>query len=97
MALAVKRAGLTLGEIDGIAAAAGRVWWACVMVGLTAGKALALALGKPFIAVNHLEAHALTARLDRCVAFPYLLLLSRAAHPAYRGARRRPYPPWRHD
>ena len=50
------------------------------MVGLTAGKAIALATGKPFIAVNHLEAHALTARLTDDVAFPYLLLLVSGGH-----------------
>ena len=50
------------------------------MVGLTAGKAIALATGKPFIAINHLEAHALTARLTDDVAFPYLLLLVSGGH-----------------
>ena len=51
-----------------------------VLVGLTAGKAIALAAGKPFIGVNHLEGHALTARLTDGVAFPYLLLLVSGGH-----------------
>ncbi len=51
-----------------------------VMVGLTTAKALALASGKPLIAVNHLEAHALSARLTEGVAFPFLLLLISGGH-----------------
>lgn len=50
------------------------------MVGLTTAKALALACGKPLIAVNHLEAHALTARLTGGVEFPFLLLLISGGH-----------------
>ena len=50
------------------------------MVGLTTAKAIALVTGKPFIAVNHLEAHALTARLTDNLAFPYLLLLVSGGH-----------------
>jgi N6-L-threonylcarbamoyladenine synthase len=50
------------------------------MVGLTAGKALALVAGKPFVGVNHLEAHALTARLTDGIGFPYLLLLVSGGH-----------------
>jgi N6-L-threonylcarbamoyladenine synthase len=45
-----------------------------------AGKALALALNKPFIAINHLEGHALTARLNSDVSYPYLLLLTSGGH-----------------
>ena len=51
-----------------------------VLVGLMAGKGMALACGKPFVAVNHLEAHALTARLTANVAFPYLILLASGGH-----------------
>jgi N6-L-threonylcarbamoyladenine synthase len=51
-----------------------------VLVGLTTAKAIAAALGKPLIAVNHLEAHALTARLTDGVAFPYLMLLVSGGH-----------------
>ncbi len=50
------------------------------MVGLTTAKALALAAGKPLVAVNHLEAHALTARLTDGVQFPFLLLLISGGH-----------------
>jgi N6-L-threonylcarbamoyladenine synthase len=50
------------------------------MVGLTTAKALALAAGKQLIAVNHLEAHALTARLTDGVEFPFLLLLISGGH-----------------
>ena len=77
---AFAHAGLKPGDIDAVAAAAGPGLVGGVMVGLTAGKAIALATGKPFIAVNHLEAHALTARLTDDVAFPYLLLLVSGGH-----------------
>jgi N6-L-threonylcarbamoyladenine synthase len=87
VSLAAKRAGLELSQIDGVAAAAGPGLVGGVMVGLTTGKALALALGKPFIAVNHLEAHALTARLTDGVAFPYLLLLVSGGHTQLLGVR----------
>jgi N6-L-threonylcarbamoyladenine synthase len=87
VSLAVKRAGLELSQLDGVAAAAGPGLVGGVMVGLTTGKALALALGKPFIAVNHLEAHALTARLTDGVAFPYLLLLVSGGHTQLLGVR----------
>src|SRR6478752_1379251 len=77
---ALADAGLDISEIDGVAAAAGPGLIGSVIVGLTAGKALALAAGKPFVAVNHLEAHALTARLTDRVDFPYLLLLVSGGH-----------------
>jgi N6-L-threonylcarbamoyladenine synthase len=80
VARALGRAGLQLKDLDGVAAAAGPGLVGGVMVGLTAGKALAMAAGKPFIAVNHLEAHALTARMTDDVAFPYLLLLVSGGH-----------------
>ena len=52
-----------------------------VLVGLTAGKGFALAAGKPFVAVNHLEAHALVgAAVDSALDFPYLLLLASGGH-----------------
>jgi len=73
-------AGVALSELDGIAATAGPGLIGGVMVGATTAKALALVAGKPFIAVNHLEAHALTVRLDGVVAFPYLLLLISGGH-----------------
>ena len=74
-------AGMTLGDIDAIAATAGPGLIGGVMVGLVTGKALALAAGKPFIAVNHLEGHALSARIaDPDLDYPYLLLLASGGH-----------------
>jgi len=77
---ALYNAGMTLHEVDAIAAAAGPGLIGGVIVGLTTAKALALAARKPFIAVNHLEAHALTARLTDGIDFPYLLLLVSGGH-----------------
>ena len=78
---ALEHAGVRLADLDGIAAAAGPGLIGGVIVGLTDGKALALASRKPFIAVNHLEAHALTARLTDAISiFPYLLLLVSGGH-----------------
>jgi N6-L-threonylcarbamoyladenine synthase len=77
-ALAV--AGVTLRDMDGIAAAAGPGLIGGVLVGLTTAKALALVADKPFLAVNHLEAHALSPRLTDGVSFPYLLLLVSGGH-----------------
>jgi N6-L-threonylcarbamoyladenine synthase len=73
-------AGIRLSEVDAIAATAGPGLIGGVLVGLTTAKALAAALDKPLIAVNHLEAHALTARLTDGLAFPYLLLLVSGGH-----------------
>lgn len=69
-----------IGQLDAIAAAAGPGLIGGVLVGLTAGKALALAAKKPFIAVNHIEAHALTARLTEGLGFPYLALIASGGH-----------------
>lgn len=77
---ALDRAGVQLDDLDGIAAAAGPGLIGGIIVGLTTAKALALAARKPFMAINHLEAHALTARLTDEVAFPYLLLLVSGGH-----------------
>lgn len=77
---ALDRAQLELSDLDGIAAAAGPGLIGGILVGLTTAKALALASRKPFLAINHLEAHALTARLTDEVAFPYLLLLVSGGH-----------------
>lgn len=77
---ALEQTGLKIADLDAIAAAGGPGLIGGVMVGLTMGKALALASGKPFVAVNHLEAHALTTRLTDNVAFPYLLLLMSGGH-----------------
>lgn len=74
-------AGLRLGDVDAIAATAGPGLIGGVIVGLVTGKALAMAAGKPLIAVNHLEGHALSPRLaDAHLAFPYLLLLVSGGH-----------------
>ncbi len=77
---ALDEAGLGLDQFDAIAATAGPGLIGGVLVGLTTGKALAAAMGKPLIAVNHLEAHALTARLTDGIAFPYLMLLVSGGH-----------------
>jgi len=77
---ALSEAKTTLDEIDAIAATAGPGLIGGVMVGLTTAKALALATGKPLIAVNHLAGHALTARLTDGVNFPFLLLLVSGGH-----------------
>ena len=77
---ALAKAGLTLSALDGVAVTAGPGLIGGVMVGLVTGKALAHAVGKPLIAVNHLEGHALTARLLQDVQFPYLLLLISGGH-----------------
>ena len=75
-----KKAHMNPQDIDAVAAAAGPGLIGGVTVGVMAAKALALALDKPFIAVNHLEGHALTARLTGNVSYPYLLLLTSGGH-----------------
>jgi len=77
---ALENARVALEGVDAVAASAGPGLIGGILVGLTAGKALALASGKPFIAVNHLEAHALTARLTERLDFPYLALLISGGH-----------------
>ena len=78
---ALEEAGVALHEVDAIAATAGPGLIGGVMVGLVTGKALAHATGKPLIAVNHLEGHALSPRLaDPSLQFPYLLLLVSGGH-----------------
>jgi len=80
IARALKNAGCTVNDIDGIAVAAGPGLIGGVLVGLTTAKAMALVTRKPLMAVNHLEAHALTARLTDGIGFPYLLLLASGGH-----------------
>ena len=77
---ALKKAKTELTEIDGVAVTAGPGLIGGLIVGLMEAKAIASVLKKPFIAVNHLEGHALTARLTHDVAFPYLLLLVSGGH-----------------
>lgn len=78
--LALDDAGAKLEDVSGIAATCGPGLIGGVMVGAMMGKALAAARGLPFVAVNHLEAHGLTARLTHQVEFPYLLLLVSGGH-----------------
>ena len=74
-------AGKSIGDVDAIAATAGPGLIGGVMVALLAGKGLALGTGKPLVAVNHLEGHALSPRLvDPDLDFPYLLLLVSGGH-----------------
>ena len=81
IAAALADAGVTLADVDAVAATAGPGLIGGVMVGLVTGKALAHAAGKPLIAVNHLEGHALSPRLsDPDLEFPYLLLLVSGGH-----------------
>jgi N6-L-threonylcarbamoyladenine synthase len=77
---ALAEAAIGLDRIDGVAAAAGPGLIGGLIVGAMAAKGLAWAARKPFVAVNHLEAHALAARLDPGVEFPYLLLLVSGGH-----------------
>lgn len=77
---ALPEAGVALGDLDAVAATAGPGLIGGVLVGLTTAKALAFAAGKPLVAVNHLEGHALTARLTDGIGFPYLLLLVSGGH-----------------
>jgi len=77
---AIDESGVTLKEIDAVAATAGPGLIVCLSVGLSFGKAIAFSLGKPFIAVNHLEGHALSPKLNSKLDYPYLLLLISGGH-----------------
>jgi N6-L-threonylcarbamoyladenine synthase len=77
---ALAEARLDLADLDGIAATGGPGLIGGVLVGVMTAKALAFAHDKPFLAVNHLEGHALTVRLTEEVTFPYLLLLVSGGH-----------------
>src|SRR5215470_656602 len=87
IATAMAEAQMSFGALDGIAAAAGPGLIGGVIVGLTTAKAIALAHDKPLLAVNHLEAHALTARLTDGTAFPYCLFLASGGHTQILGVR----------
>ena len=81
IAAAMAEAGIDFGELDGVAATAGPGLIGGVMVGLVAGKAIALAHDKPFFGINHLEGHALSPKLaEGGATFPYLLLLVSGGH-----------------
>jgi len=77
---ALKEAGVTMAALDGIAVTGGPGLIGGVIVGVMTAKAIALVQDKPLLAVNHLEAHALTARLTDDLPFPYLLLLVTGGH-----------------
>jgi N6-L-threonylcarbamoyladenine synthase len=80
IAAALHEAAVGFAGLDAVAATAGPGLIGGVIVGLTTAKAIALAAGKPLVAVNHLEGHALTARLTDGLDFPYLLLLVSGGH-----------------
>ena len=80
IAKAMADAGASFDALDGVAAAAGPGLIGGLIVGLTTAKAIALVNGKPLIAVNHLEGHALTARLTDGTSFPYCLFLASGGH-----------------
>lgn len=80
VAEAMAQAGVRFDQLDAVAATGGPGLIGGVMVGVMTAKAIALAANKPFLAVNHLEGHALTARLTHGIPFPYLLLLASGGH-----------------
>ena len=77
---AIEESNLDLENVDGVAATAGPGLIVCLTVGLNTGKAIAGSLKKPFIAVNHLEGHALSPKINNKIEFPYLLLLISGGH-----------------
>jgi N6-L-threonylcarbamoyladenine synthase len=77
---AIDDSGRKIEEIDAVASTAGPGLIVCLSVGLSFGKAFASALEKPFIAVNHLEGHALSPKLNSSLNYPYLLLLISGGH-----------------
>ena len=77
---AIDESGRKIEEIDAIASTAGPGLIVCLSVGLSFSKAFSLALNKPFIAVNHLEGHALSPKLNSSLNYPYLLLLISGGH-----------------
>ena len=80
---AIDDSGRKIEEIDAVASTAGPGLIVCLSVGLSFGKAFASALDKPFIAVNHLEGHALSPKLNSKLNYPYLLLLISGGHSQY--------------
>ena len=77
---AINESGVKIKEIDAIATTAGPGLIVCLSVGLSFGKAMAFSLNKPFIAVNHLEGHALSPKINSELNYPYLLLLISGGH-----------------
>ncbi len=80
---ALKKAKIQLHEIDAVAATAGPGLLGGLIVGVVAAKTLASVINKPFIAINHLEGHALSAKLEHKIEYPYLLLLVSGGHTEY--------------
>ena len=80
---AIDESGKKIEEIDAVASTAGPGLIVCLSVGLSFGKAFASAMNKPFIAVNHLEGHALSPKLNTNLDYPYLLLLISGGHSQY--------------
>ena len=80
---AIKESGVDIKELDAVASTAGPGLIVCLSVGLSFGKAFAASLNKPFIAVNHLEGHALSPKLNSKLNYPYLLLLISGGHSQY--------------
>ena len=80
---AIKESGRSIDEIDAVASTAGPGLIVCLSVGLSFGKAFASTIGKPFIAVNHLEGHALSPKINSQIDYPYLLLLISGGHSQY--------------
>ena len=77
---AINESGKKITEIDAVASTAGPGLVVCLSIGLSFGKALAASINKPFIAINHLEGHALSPRLISNLDYPYLLLLISGGH-----------------
>ncbi len=80
---ALDESGIALDDVSAIAATAGPGLIVCLSVGLNFGKTIAASLKKPFIAVNHLEGHALSPKLNSKINYPYLLLLISGGHSQY--------------
>ncbi len=80
---AIEESGKKIQEIDAVASTAGPGLIVCLSVGLSFGKAFAYSINKPFIAINHLEGHALSPKLNSEISYPYLLLLISGGHSQY--------------
>ena len=77
---AIDESGKKITDIDAVASTAGPGLIVCLSIGLSFGKAIAGSINKPFIAVNHLEGHALSPKLNSSLDYPYLLLLISGGH-----------------
>jgi len=77
---AINESGIKIKDIDAVAATAGPGLVVCLSIGLSFGKTIASSINKPFIAVNHLEGHALSPKLNSELKYPYLLLLISGGH-----------------